>query len=288
MTHHPPELLDRFTFIVLDEVHHAGSEVFSSIIHRLNDGHRVMALTATLRREDQRHMIIMSKLPVVYCLDLATAIKQGLVAPVEVIPVGVDMSDGERREYSEIERRINDIKSALRIVDDAGERMRLERQLKKYINRRRMLLSRLEAKRQAVYNIALRHPNERILIFSENIESIEALKRYLLERGVRAETYHSNKPEHVRDLIFRRWGLDFNVLLSCRALDEGIDVPECGIAVMIASGMSVRQLVQRKGRIMRPREGKVAKLYIIYARGSIESKIPMKVKAILSGIVRLY
>jgi len=83
-------------------------------------------------------------------------------------------------------------------------------------------------------------------------------------------------------------GLDFNVLLSCRALDEGIDVPECGIAVMIASGMSVRQLVQRKGRIMRPREGKVAKLYIIYARGSIESKIPMKVKAILSGIVRLY
>jgi superfamily II DNA or RNA helicase len=233
-------------------------------------------------------MIIMSKLPVVYCLDLATAIKQGLVAPVEVIPVGVDMSDGERREYSEIERRINDIKSALRIVDDAGERARLERQLKKYINRRRMLLSRLEAKREAVYNIALRHPNERILIFSESIESIETLKKYLLERGVRAETYHSNKPEHVRDLIFRRWGLDFNVLLSCRALDEGIDVPECGIAVMIASGMSVRQLVQRKGRIMRPREGKVARLYIVYARGTVESKIPIRVKAILSGIVRLY
>jgi superfamily II DNA or RNA helicase len=286
MTH--PELLDKFTLIILDEVHHAGSEVFSSIIHRLNDGHRVMALTATLRREDQRHMIIMSKLPVVYCLDLATAIKQGLVAPVEVIPVGVDMSDGERREYSEIERKINDIKSVLRIVDDARERARLERQLKKYINRRRILLSRLEAKRGAVYNIALRHPGERILVFSESIESIEALKKYLLERGVRAETYHSNKPEHARDLIFRRWGLDFNVLLSCRALDEGIDVPECGIAVMIASGMSIRQLVQRKGRIMRPREGKVARLYIVYARGSIESKIPMRVKAILSGIVRLY
>jgi len=283
-----PELLDRFTFIVLDEVHHAGSEVFSNIIHRLSDGHRVMALTATLKREDERHMIIMSKLPVVYCLDLATAIKQGLVAPVEVIPVGVDMSDGERREYSEIERKINDIKSALRIVDDAGERARLERQLKKHINRRRMLLSRLEAKRGAVYNIALRHPGERILVFSESIESIETLKKYLLERGVRAETYHSNKPEHVRDLIFRRWGLDFNVLLSCRALDEGIDVPECGIAVMIASGMSVRQLVQRKGRVMRPREGKVARLYIVYARGTVESKIPIRVKAILSGIVRLY
>ena len=76
--------------------------------------------------------------------------------------------------------------------------------------------------------------------------------------------------------------------MSCRALDEGIDVPECGIAVMIASGMTIRQLVQRKGRIMRPREGKIAKLYVVYAYGSVEAKIPMKVKMILSGILKLY
>ena len=125
-------------------------------------------------------------------------------------------------------------------------------------------------------------------MFSESIDSIEGLKKYLLEKGIRAEIYHSNKPENIRDLIFKRWGAEFNVLLSCRALDEGIDVPECSIAVMIASGMSVRQLVQRKGRIMRPREGKIAKLYVVYAYGSVEAKIPMKVKATLSGIVKLY
>jgi len=284
-----PELLDSFNLIVLDEVHHAGSEVFSSIIHRLSDGHKVMALTATLKREDERHMIIMSKLPVVYCLDLATAIKHRLVAPVEVIPIGVDMNERERREYSEIERKISNVKNALKTPsEDDEERRRLERQLKIYINQRRILLSRLEAKKQAVHNIALRHPNERVLVFSESIDSIEALKKYLLEKGVKAETYHSNKPESIRDLIFKRWGTEFNVLLSCRALDEGIDVPECDIAVMIASGMSVRQLVQRKGRIMRPREGKIAKLYVVYAYGSVEAKIPIKVKAILSGIVKLY
>jgi superfamily II DNA or RNA helicase len=284
-----PELLNNYDLIVLDEVHHAGSEVFSSIIHRLSDGHRVMALTATLKREDERHMIIMSKLPVVYCLDLATAIKHRLVAPVEVIPIGVDMNDRERREYSEIEKKISNVKNALKTPsEDDEERKRLERQLKIYVNQRRILLSRLQAKKEAVYNIALKNPNERILVFSESIDSIEALKKYLLERGVRAETYHSNKPENIRDLIFKRWGVEFNVLLSCRALDEGIDVPECGIAVMIASGMSVRQLVQRKGRIMRAREGKIAKLYVVYAYGSVEAKIPMKVKAILSGIVKLY
>ena len=265
-----PELLNNYSFIVLDEVHHAGSEVFSNIIHRLSDGHKVMALTATLKREDERHMIIMSKLPVVYCLDLATAIEHRLVAPVEVIPIGVDMNDRERREYSEIEKKISNVKNALKAPsEDDEERKRLERQLKIYINQRRILLSRLEAKKQAVYDVALRHPSERILVFSESIDSIEGLKKYLLEKGVRAETYHSNKPENIRDLIFKRWGAEFNVLLSCRALDEGVDVPECGIAVMIASGMSVRQLVQRKGRIMRPREGKIAKLYVVYAYGSV-------------------
>jgi hypothetical protein len=76
------------------------------------------------------------------------------VAPVEVIPVSVSMNEEERKELAEIERRINDIKNALRIPDeDARERMRLEKQLKRYINRRRMLLSRLEAKRGAVYDI---------------------------------------------------------------------------------------------------------------------------------------
>jgi hypothetical protein len=36
------------------------------------------------------------------------------------------------------------------------------------------------------------------------------------------------------------------------------------------------------------RRVRVARLYIVYAHGSIEAKIPMKVKAIPSGIVRLY
>jgi len=271
----------------LDEVHYAGSEVFSNIIHRLGDGHKVMALTATLKREDDRHMVILSKLPVVYCLDLATAMKHRLVAPLEVIPIGVDMNQEERRLYVDIERKISSVKNVLKNLDDR-ERERLERQLKIYVNQRRALLSRLEAKKQAVYNIAHKHSGERMLVFSESIESIEGLKKYLLDRGVKAETYHSGKPEDLRDIIFKKWGTEFNVLLSCRALDEGIDVPECGIAVMIASGMSVRQLVQRKGRIMRPREGKIAKLYVVYAYGSVEAKIPMKVKMILSGILKLY
>jgi len=285
---HHPEIMDGFKLIVLDEVHHVASEVFQRVLRLIKPEHKVMALTATLRREDERHNQIKAVIPVVYCLDLAEAMKRRLVAPVKVIPIPVSMNQEELKEYSEIMRRISRTKMASVAVKDENDRKRLEQQVRKLVNMRRQILSRLEAKKEAVYKIALKHPNERILVFSESIKSIEEHKKYLLERGVKAETYHSRKPEHVRDVIFSGWGKSFQVLLACRALDEGIDVPECGIAVIIASGMSVRQLVQRKGRIMRPREGKVAKLYVIYAQGSVEARIPQKVKAILNGLVRLY
>ncbi|MEM2352366.1 MAG: hypothetical protein QXT26_08170 [Thermoproteota archaeon] len=52
--------------------------------------------------------------------------------------------------------------------------------------------------------------------------------------------------------------------------------------------MSVRQLVQRKGRIMKFKKGKTAELYVIYARGTIESIIPRKTESILKDIIKLY
>jgi len=93
-----------------------------------------------------------------------------------------------------VERKIQRVKSAA--ADDEDERKRLEVELG------RRILSGLKAKREAVYRIAIKHPGERILVFSESIGSIEALKRYLAEKGVKAEAYHGGKPEHLRDAIF--------------------------------------------------------------------------------------
>ncbi|MCL7383136.1 MAG: hypothetical protein LZ167_02220 [Thaumarchaeota archaeon] len=51
---------------------------------------------------------------------------------------------------------------------------------------RRILLSKLEVKKEAVHNITLGHQGEKILVLSESINSIEGLKKYLLERRVKA------------------------------------------------------------------------------------------------------
>ena len=148
---HHPEIVDRFSFIVLDEVHHVASEVFQRVLRLIKPEHKVMALTATLRREDERHNQIKAVIPVVYCLDLAEAMKRRLVAPVKVIPIPVSMNRDELREYSEIERRIGRMKMAAAAAREEDDRKRLEQEVRKLTNMRRRILSRLEAKKEAVY-----------------------------------------------------------------------------------------------------------------------------------------
>jgi superfamily II DNA or RNA helicase len=165
---------------------------------------------------------------------------------------------------------------------------KLDKMLKILLNRRRQLLSKIPSKRAKVLEIVRSVEDERILLFSESIESVETLKQYLLENGVSAETYHSQKPEHVRDMIFANWGKTFRVLLAVRALDEGVDVPEVKTGIIIASGKETRQLVQRLGRLIRPVQGKRARVYVVYAEGTYEFEIFLKLRGILRGWVKTY
>ncbi|EQD73126.1 type III restriction protein res subunit, partial [mine drainage metagenome] len=60
------------------------------------------------------------------------------------------------------------------------------------------------------------------------------------------------------------------VLATSRVLDEGVDVPEASVAVVLSGSGSPRQFRQRLGRILRPREGKQAVLYEVLSRDTSE------------------
>ena len=51
------------------------------------------------------------------------------------------------------------------------------------------------------------------------------------------------------------------VLVSSQVLDEGLDVPEADIAIVVGGTASQRRHVQRIGRVLRPRPGKRARVY---------------------------
>ena len=284
-----PEVVEKFKMVVLDEVHHVASEVFSQILAMV-EGKDVMSLTATLKREDGLHHAITAKLPVVYVLDLKTAVENGYVSPIDIMSVPAPLTQVEKMSYAGIERKIRQLQQAIRWNKLLGKPVKpLEEKLHILLGRRRQFLSHILSKREKTLEVVRKEGNaDRILLFSESIASIEWLKEYLVQNGVPSETYHSLKSEAERDRVFGGWGSRFKVLLAVRALDEGVDVPEVGVGVIIASGKSTRQLVQRQGRLLRPVEGKKARLYVIYAENTYEYGIFMKIKGILKGWVRPY
>ncbi len=54
--------------------------------------------------------------------------------------------------------------------------------------------------------------------------------------------------------------------------DEGLDVVDADVGVVLSSLISRRQFVQRLGRLLRPSEGKVARLYVVVAQGTFEER----------------
>jgi len=270
------ELLKPFTLIILDEAHHLGAPRWKEIIKSVN-GKKILGLTATPEN---------APLPVVYKMLIAHARASGAVADLEVIPCFVGLTREEWVAYSEIERKIMEAARALRYAEASGsarEVAELERVLKILTAKRRQLMSEVIAKRHAVLEIAAKHPGERILVFCESIRGAEAIKEVLMKAGIRAATYHSKMPKHVRSTVLALWGRAFNVLVAVRSLDEGIDVPEVRVGVIVASGMTVRQLTQRMGRLIRPQPGKRALLYVVLARGTYETSILARIRRIAYG-----
>ena len=62
-------------------------------------------------------------------------------------------------------------------------------------------------------------------------------------------------------------------ILTSRVLDEGVDVPDASMAVILSGSGSNRQFVQRLGRILRPGPGKQAVLFELVSAGTAETYI---------------
>jgi len=274
-------LLRLFDLIIIDEIHHLKGENFQKIIHEIRDK-EILGLTATPELGSLQHFI-----PVIFRMSYNEAREKGAIVDIDVVPVYVDMTPEERSEYLEIEEKMENVAKLierLRDSEDEEDRAELEELEKRYrilADKRKRLMSRLEEKRRRVVEIARSHAGERAMVFTESIESAEAIKRELVSNGVKAETYHSQKPDGVRKRILATWGKAFSVLVTVRALDEGIDVPEVGVGIIVASGTSTRQITQRLGRILRPAPGKEkATLYVLIARNTYEAEILSKIREI--------
>jgi superfamily II DNA or RNA helicase len=149
-----------------------------------------------------------------------------------------------------------------------------------YVRRRKELLSATRQKLLRAADLVKRHPDERIMIFSETIDSIRQLKDMLEDCGIPAQTIHNGIKPRERQEVLKSWGKDYFPLLSVHTLEIGYDVPQVGIAIIIASTSNMNQVAQRIGRVVRKVDGKdQALVYVVYVSGTKDDNVLKVVRA---------
>ncbi len=282
------QLGDKFELLVFDEVHHLPSPGYRQIAELCVAPWR-MGLTATPEREDGLHEMLPYLVgPVVYRRYVRELAGKWL-AEFDVVRVYALMSESEREEYAKLTEVY---KSFLR---KRGLRMRSPRDFEKLAalsvrdaEAREALLAWYRARRIALHasmkldvlkDLLAKHRGDKVLIFAEHSDVVRAISSRFLIPEV---TYKTPEEERRAVLAAFREGR-VRALATSRVLEEGVDVPDANVAVILSGTGSRREFVQRLGRILRPRQGKRALLYEVVTSGTREVGISRKRRKALEG-----
>ncbi|MBF0193702.1 MAG: DEAD/DEAH box helicase family protein [Magnetococcales bacterium] len=122
------------------------------------------------------------------------------------------------------------------------------------------------AKLRQVWGILRRHKDERVILFTDDNATAYAIGETFFLPVITHKTKGSERKDIL--IAFRDGSLPY--LVNSRVLNEGVDVPDVSVGVIVSGSGSVREHVQRLGRILRPKEGKQAILYELVSEDTAE------------------
>ena len=198
---------------------------------------------------------------IIYEYDYAKGLSDGVISPFRLVNVQIPLLPDEARQYERLTRAAARAYHAMERQGESADRVNV-------LLQRRAEVSAVATMRIPVAaKIADKHKGSRSLVFHERISAADALVATLSSRGYTVGVYHSRlSPATRRDNIrlFRRGA--FDVLVTCRSLDEGLNVPNTEVAIIASATASRRQRIQRLGRVLRPAPGKErAVIYTLFS-----------------------
>lgn len=275
------ELGDRFGLVLFDEAHHLGGEGYRDIA-RLVAAPARLGLTATFERPDGAHDTIAQLIGgLVYRLEVDDLAGEHL-APYDIKRVNVSLTPEEREQYEDAQgtftdylersnltfRRASDYR---KLVMRSGSDPRAREALLAKQRARDIMLN-AQRKVDALETILERHHSDRTIVFTASTEFVYRLSERFL---IPAITHHTTASER-REIIDRFREGTYSRIVTANVLDEGIDVPDATVGVVLAGSGSQREFTQRLGRLLRPGEGERALLYEVVTEDTTETHIAQR------------
>ncbi|MBD3754140.1 MAG: DEAD/DEAH box helicase family protein [Gammaproteobacteria bacterium] len=275
-----PEFQDKLSKIkgshllwIGDECHHHTSKAYEGFLPE-HARYRI-GLSATPEHyldEERNERLNEFYGDIVYSYTLKQAIKDKVLTPYVYYPHLVEFTESEAEEFVELSEQIGRI-----MARQNGKASEMTPQLTGLLMRRARLVGSAANKLPALQAVlAGKKPTQHTLFYcgdgsvetdegetgseesiNQSKRQVEAVSAMLHGMSWDVSRFTSRESRKDRDNILENFRLGIiDAMVAIRCLDEGIDVPACSTAYILASSRDPRQFVQRRGRILRRSPGK--------------------------------
>lgn len=273
---HMEHLGDRFGLLVFDEAHHLPGATYA-LAARLSLAPFRLGLTATPERQDGRETELDALVgPIVYRRDI-TELTGEFLAEYDTETIAVDLSPEEREEHDH-ERAIYRGflgRQGIRMSSPQGWQDFIMRAARSAEGRRAMQAYRRQ--RELAFSAPMKldyvehllhvHKDDRCIVFTQDNATAYRVSLRFLVPAITHRTKIKERSAILAGLVSGAYG----AVVTSKVLNEGVDVPDANVAIVLSGSGSVREHVQRLGRVLRKKGDKRAILYELVTAGTAET-----------------
>jgi superfamily II DNA or RNA helicase len=270
---HMHRLGNQFPLLIVDEVHHFGNGLRDEALDMCVAPWR-LGLTATKPTGRPARRLDSLVGATVYELRIEDLAGRYL-APFESVVLHLDLTHDERVEYEALMATFGEAMRRFRRFapnatwDEFAKAAACSDEGRRAVaawHRARKITAFPRAKQAMVATLLDRHRASRTIVFTADNPTAYAISRAHL---IMPLTCDIKRKERERALALFKAGT-LRALVSAQVLNEGIDVPDADVGIIVAGSRGQREHVQRVGRILRPQPGKRALVYELVVRASSE------------------
>ena len=270
---------NKFCLMVFDECHHLGSNASYQMAKSFIAPYR-LGLTATPNEEIERTELIRDVLGEILYEKMIVDLSGNYLADyklktllVELTPKEQDQYFYHRSIYSNYKKSLGYLQNWQDFVFHASKNAKGRKALESFAIQKQIAYF-TQNKLLKLIELLYQHQKDRILIFTNDNKTTYTLSNYLLLPVITHEIKNSERKKILEKFHSGEW----RILISTRVLNEGVDLPSANVAIIISGNSTIREQVQRLGRILRKQQGKKAYLYELVTAGTIEYFISKKRK----------